>query len=523
MSIAFLRCGRGEETMKDRINKEARPALESLLSGLNRDQLESLLLKLSEQEPSLIATIERQIALLRIHSSQPTTPSPMASLKPAITVDTKAVRRQVRSSIHSLDRMRSSEAYWHIGAVVSEIGQLVEQAWALIKADDGRQALTLLEAITEEYMSEWENLDDSDGEASGFFSDLATAWMEAILSADLTRVEREGWADQFAAWQEELDNYGVDEAFDAAETAAIDGWDYPALQRVLQGIITEQGAWEGEAPDYAGDVTEARLHILERRGRLQEYLYLAEAEGHTEEYVTMLVRLGCAEEAFSYGQQYLATTDEALALAKALYEHGEREQGLQMAEHGLTLQERKAPLAKWLRDQAWSLGEKTRALPAAEVAFRDEINLENYQRVAEIAGGQWPERRMELLEHVRQTKSSYPKGHIDVFLHEGLIDDAIAALDPYASHTLVEQVVDVALQSQSQLEWVIQACRKQAEYIMDRGKADLYSSAANWLAKARKAYQMLGHKAEWQAYLDELLSQHGRKYKLVPMLKALGR
>ena len=64
--------------------------------------------------------------------------------------------------------MRSSEAYWHVGAVVNEIGQLVEQAWALIKADDGLQALTILEAITEEYMSDWENLDDSDGEASGF-------------------------------------------------------------------------------------------------------------------------------------------------------------------------------------------------------------------------------------------------------------------------------------------------------------------------------------------------------------------
>ncbi len=109
-----------------------------------------------------------------------------------------------------------------------------------------------------------------------------------------------------------------------------------------------------------------------------------------------------------------------------------------------------------------------------------------------------------------------------MFLHERLIDDAMAALDTYASHTLVEQVVDAALQSQSYLEWVIQACRKQAEYIMDRGKADLYSSAANWLAKARKAYYMQGSESEWQAYLDELLSQHGRKYKLVPMLKALG-
>src|SRR6266571_9227654 len=464
--------------MNDRINKDARPSLESLLSGLNRDQLQSLLLKLGEQEPSLTEAIERQAALLQ--TSQPTPSSPKAVPKPHITVDPKVVRRQVRSIIHSLDRMRRSEAYFQIGAVVNEIGQLVDQAWELIKADEGRQALTVLEAITAEYLSEWENLDDSDGEASGFFSDLGTAWTEAILSADLTREEREQWADQLAAWQEELDNYGVDEAFDAPQTAAIDGWDYPPLQRVLQGAITEQGAWEGEAPDYADDLTEARLNILERRGHWQEYLYLAEAEGHTKEYVTMLVRLGRVEEAIAYGLKYLATTEEALALAKALYEHGEHEQSLQMAEHGLSLEGRKASLAKWLRDQALSMGEKSRALPAAEAAFRDEISLENYQRVTEIAGEQWPERRRELLDYARQAKSSYPKGQLDVFLHEGLIEDAIGALDPYASHTLVEQVVDAALQAQSHLDWVIEACRKQAEYIMDRGKADLYYSAATW-------------------------------------------
>ena len=505
--------------MNNRINKDAHPSLESLLSGLNRDQLQSLMLKLSEQEPSLTEAIERQAALLQ--TSQPTPSSPKAVPKPHITVDPKVVRRQVRSIIHSLDRMRSSEAYWQIGAVVNEIGQLVDQAWELIKADDGRQALTVLEAITGEYLSEWENLDDSDGEASGFFSDLGTAWTEAILSADLTRKEREQWADQLATWQKELDAYGVDEAFDGAQTAALDGWDYPPLQRVLQGAITEQGAWEGEAPDYADDLTEARLNILERRGRWQEYLYLAEAEGQTQKYVTMLVRLGRVEEAISYGQQYLATTEEALALARALYEHGEREQSLQMAEHGLTLQGPRASLAKWLRDQALSMGEKKRALTAAEVAFRDEISLENYLQVVEIAGEQWPERRNALLDHARHTQSYYSQGQINVFLHEGLIDDAIAALEPHASHTLVEQVVNAALESQSHFDWVIQASRKQAEYIMNGGKAEYYYSAASWLAKARTAYRATGREKEWQAFLGELLTQHGRKYKLVPMLKAL--
>src|SRR5437764_7647471 len=196
------------------MNKEMRSALDSLLSGLNREQLQSLLLKLAEQEPSVLATIERQARLLQTSSSQPTTPSSVAAPKPSIAVDTKAIRHQVRASIRSLDRMRASEAYWYVGAVVSEIGQLVEQAWTLIKADHAQQALPLLEAITEEYMNEWESLDDSNGEASGFFSDLGTAWTEAILSADLTRETGRQWADRFVAWQAELDDYGVDEAFD---------------------------------------------------------------------------------------------------------------------------------------------------------------------------------------------------------------------------------------------------------------------------------------------------------------------
>ncbi len=56
---------------------------------------------------------------------------------------------------------------------------------------------------------------------------------------------------------------------------------------------------------------------------------------------------------------------------------------------------------------------------------------------------------------------------------------------------------------------------------MNGGKAEYYSSAASWLAKARTAYRAAGREKEWQAYLGELLAHHGRKYKLVPMLKAL--
>lgn len=50
------------------------------------------------------------------------------------------------------------------------------------------------------------------------------------------------------------------------------GWDYPPLVQVLQGEITERGAWGKEAPSYADALTIARLNVLERQARYQEYL-----------------------------------------------------------------------------------------------------------------------------------------------------------------------------------------------------------------------------------------------------------
>src|SRR5258706_404305 len=227
--------------------------------------------------------------------------------------------------------MRSSEAYWQVGAVANEARQLLEQGWTLIRADDGRNALALLEAITEAYVADWTNLDDSDGEASGFFQDLGPIWTEALLSVDLSSRERKVWASKVDARQHEIDDYGVEEVFEAAHEAALRGWDDSQLQHVLQGTDIENDSWDGEV----SEVTVARLHVLERRGRLQEYLHLARAQGQNEAYVAMLVHLDRTQETVAYGRAHLETANEALTLAKKLYDQNEREQDLQIAEEGL--------------------------------------------------------------------------------------------------------------------------------------------------------------------------------------------
>ena len=170
-------------------------------------------------------------------------------------LDPSIFQRQVNAIIHSLDRLRPSEAYWHVGEVVSQLEEILNQAAIFVQAGDGRNALIILDVLTDGYIEDWEILDDSNGEASGFFANLGALWTEAILTADLSAPERKSWARKLAAWQEYLDDYGVDEAFDAAQAAAIQGWDYPPLVRALQGESINQDTWENEVPWYADDLT----------------------------------------------------------------------------------------------------------------------------------------------------------------------------------------------------------------------------------------------------------------------------
>jgi uncharacterized Zn finger protein len=496
---------------------EERPSMQMLLAGLEREQLQALLLHLVEQQPVLADLVEAQVHRICLQPA-----ADAAAPQPRHTpVDPNVFRRQVRTILRSLDRMRSSEAYWHVGAVVNEVRQVLEQAQGFVAAWDGRNALAILEAITEAYVADWAELDDSDGEASAFFEDLGAVWTEAVLTADLTTRERQTWAKKLAAWQHEVDDYGVDEAFEAAMAAAEQGWDSPPLVRVLQGEITDKGAWEDEAPSYADELAIARLNVLERQGRSQEYLYLAEAEGQTERYVTMLVHLGRVQEAVDYGLQYLGTTEEALALAKALREREALQAALQIAEHGLTLEGAKVSLATWMADLALGMGETGRALEAALIAFRGAPELAAYQRVQELAGERWPEIRTELLAHLRQGRAYVPQGAVEIFLHEGLVEDAMRAVEKGASYTLLAQVVDAAIPSHA--DWAIQICRQQAEPILQQGQSQHYHHAARWLEKARAAYRTAGRETEWNAYLAELMTRYRRKYSLMPRLEALQR
>jgi uncharacterized Zn finger protein len=85
------------------------PALEEVLSSLDRDRLRDLLLKLAERDPSLAAVIESELSLS--------------------------------------------------GGDLEQARRVLDGAWTFIRSDDARNALPVVEAITEEYMEAWETPD----------------------------------------------------------------------------------------------------------------------------------------------------------------------------------------------------------------------------------------------------------------------------------------------------------------------------------------------------------------------------
>lgn len=400
-------------------------------------------------------------------------------------------------------------------------------------------------------------MDGSSGESAEGFDELAALWAEAFLSGELTAAERDHWEARFADWQENLADYGVDDAFVLAETALQEGWDAPDLARVLRGDAAQDGV--GSLVTLPGLIA-IRLRVLERQGRSDEYLRLAAATGRRAAYAEMLLRLGRTTEALAYGTSGLKTPEEAQALAQALYAQAAITEAIGVAEHGLTLQTPRirygpagvepddeadgppyddaeidraqdfgiapgadyprATLARWLRDVAQAEGQPAVALRAAVQIVRDDPTLADYLAAEALAGEAWPALREELLAHVRGLTTYNAPAKVDIFLHEGLLDDAVAVADAAPYHReMVEQVADAVITSHP--GWVIKLARAQTHAIIEGGNSGRYDAAARWLARWRDAARASGDERAWRAYLDEVMLRHRRKYKLIPLLQAL--
>ncbi|WP_413171338.1 SWIM zinc finger family protein [Anabaena azotica] len=490
---------------------EHRPSLEELLNRLDHIQTQKLLRELVAEHPQILEAIDQQVSWMT---------NPISVGKPAkseITIDIVPFCQQVRQILR--DGVRDLEYGCEEDPITEDLLKLVNIAVDYCERGEGHNAIAILAAITATCVEKWDEVAEYGAENHEIVQELNYAWSEAILSTELNPEEKVDIQVNLETWQNE---WNAD--FSMSLEALYQDWDEPALIQVLMGNITPRGIWTGKAPEFADHLALIRLKILERQERYQEYLYLAEAEGQVQHYLAMLGRLGKVDEAMQAAQTQMKRMEQAFALAKTLAEQGKLNQALEIAKTGLNLPGTcQFELGIWTSDLAEKLGDNPANLLATKAILQIQPSLADYQKIKTLAGEDWENEKLDLLKILRTYKGwGSEAAKVDIFLDEGLIDDAIkivSELDAYHSD-LIHKVMTAAIPHNP--GWVIANARRRADLIMDASKAQYYSDAVDWLKQAKAAYLASGRKADWVKYREKLTLVHGRKRKLMGLLKERG-
>lgn len=499
---------------------QERPSLNELLDQLNLVQTQNLIQALVEKDPTLIEEIDFQITRLFATTPSSTQSKSSQGQPKRTTVDSAPFKRRVEQILH--DTAVAWENGWDDNDVELRLCRLIDEAMTFAERGEGNNALTILQGIIEGCFENWDVVSDYGLEPEDIDIDFDRACTEAILSGDFTEEEVLLWQETIEMWQEEWGSFAM------ALEALRQGWDYPPLLKVLSEETPEQRPWQGEPPQWAEDLSRVRLRILERQERYEEYLRLAQAEGQIEDYLIMLARLGRVEQVMALAPTAIDSFVEAKALAETLWEKEYHSQALTIAQLGLELcfdpQDndflvRDSGFAIWTSNLAETIGDAEAALDARIIAFKMEPSFSDYERLETLASN-WSDLKTELLQSLRETDSwRAESAKVNIFLKEGLIEDAIAIVSDLSSyHTqLIFKVMDQVLESHSQ--WVIDNAKARAESIIERSHAKLYELAVQWLKRVHAAYLAMNQESEWLRYREELVKAHGRKRKLMGLME----
>jgi uncharacterized Zn finger protein len=501
-----------------------RPPLSQLLEPLNLEQTKTLIQSLVSEAPALMESVDFYVSQWTQTKEKSGAAAPKTSKKRKATVNPAPYRRRARRILQeAVTGWNNGEDY---DSIADDFAVLIKEALRFAEQGDSANALIVLKGITDGCLQSWHIVEDFMGMSPDEFGvSFDVAWAEVLLSVELTKDETLTWQQELEVWQDSLGS------FEMAIAALHQGWDYPPLQRVFRGEI-KAGAWEAEAPSWADEFCKVRLKILDRHERYQDYLYLAEAEGQVQNYLTMLVRLGQIDQAMDEASTLIVSLPDAIALAEILRSQQRLPETLKIAMQGLRLEDErnaylKPEFALWTRSLAEGLGDRAAVLEASQIGFAAKPSLVDYQAIQDCAGEDWPDIKERLLEQLLKMNSwTNGDAQIDILLHENLVDVAVKKVSGkslgsyfggYLDRNLL-RVMDAAIASHSQ--WVIQNAAFHAEAIVNAKKANYYSHAIEWLKRVKDAYLTMGKEKDWLRYRRQLADTHGRKRKFMGLLEA---
>lgn len=482
--------------------------LKERLAELSRAQLLNLFTELLDEAPELGDWLAAALPAPTV-AIQPKVQPP----KPAQPIDTKVYQRQVHDILHSLNHMRASDAYWQVEGLTGQLQGVEQKAMNFLAAGDAEAALRILLTLLEESADGFEIVDDSDGYLGDYLDGVGEALAEVILSLDLDEERREDLVSDLDELHGKLGDYGVD-GLEVAIAAAQRGWERDEAE--AESATVAAANWGGES--LSAKLTRAKLNVLERQERTEDYLALCLQTGTHLRYAMKLIELDREAEGVKHALKHLAQAGEALTLAKQLHEAGQADDALKIAEQGLKLDGGKASLGEWLGPLEEARGRNGQALAAWQAAFHDTPALDIWLTIKRLAGARWKKLQPELMESLRKHYSQMPLA--EILIEEQEWDAALKVADKQTyDYHLIAKVADALIAHRP--EWVIRACVKQSDALIAKTQSKYYHYAAVWLGRVKTAYEQMGRAAEWQSYLAKLKEEYRRRPALLAHLGRL--
>ncbi len=468
-----------------------------LLAGMEKDTLTALVERLVERNPDLYDEIEMALPMVKIGEVK----SSPAKGKRKTQVSEQAYRKQVK---RILKQSRYDEGYyddWRAPAHIEDLDEIAETAAKFLDAGDAEGALVILRVLLEETLNDYDGEMDYNGDVASFIQSLGMPMAEAILSLEMDSKARDELQNAIEGLLDDLDEVIERSELDVIPAALEYGWS-ELPDREFQGSY---------------ELKQARLNVLKRQGRTDEFLQLAK-KADIHQYVLQLIQLGRLDEAVKSSKK-LKSDSEIFSVTQQLREAGRLDDAITLAERGLNLKGNSVyELATWLAPLEELQGRKEMALLAYRVAFDAQPEVELYRHVKRLAGADWENIRPALLKKAGSMYASDVL--VDIHLEEKEWEAAIKIAEKdFGSYRLLERVADAVIPHRP--DWVIRVSLKHAEELIEKTQSNLYPAAARWLERAKKVYQLKGQTAEWKAYIADLRAKYARRPSLQKAIAGL--
>ncbi|MEI7846621.1 MAG: SWIM zinc finger family protein [Chloroflexota bacterium] len=493
-----------------------------LVSGLDKEALIAIITRLVKRDPDLYDELERAMPAVKV-VTQPRVSAMVAAPEKRKTDVSEPVYRKMVQKIFKQSRHADYYDDDEVApAYLDDLKETLESATQYLAAGDAEGALIILRVLFEETVDEYDGEMDYDGDVAGFIQDLGMPLAEAILSVNLNAQESAELKDSLQATYNKLDEYVESSELDVVFSALRYGWDASPDSDLYAG--EEENEVDDEENDENEDVwmafsalQQARLNVLERQGRIDEYLRLAQ-KADTHRYVLKLLQIGRMDDAISASQK-LMSASAILDVAQKLRSVGRLEAAITLAERGLEPGSHFVyELANWLAPLEEEQGRYDKALVAYRAAYDAHPAINLYRHVKRLSGKNWETLRPTLTQQINEAQN--PDVLADIHLEESNWDAAIVLAEKYTwSSNLLEKVSNAVIAYRP--DWVINTALRQATGLIAPTQSKLYPGAATWLARAKKAYQQKSQMAEWQVYIEHLRTTYARRPALMKAIKDL--